>query len=150
MNTKIAIGGLIVIIFIAIGAFAFGGNTTDVVQEGDITGTSLEGSEPVNDTPDAPILPSATKTVTVTYSDTGFSPKTVMIAKGDTVRFVNESSRRMWVASDLHPTHDIYPAFDDKKAIEKGQVYTFVFDQIGTWNYHDHARASMVGTVIVK
>ena len=55
----------------------------------------------------------AARTV-VTYTDTGFAPLSVTIKKGTTVTFVNESSRGMWVASAVHPTHQLLPGFDQE------------------------------------
>jgi plastocyanin len=94
----------------------------------------------------------ATKsTITVTYSDSGFSPKSVTIKKGEAVTFVNESSGGMSVASDPHPTHTDYPGFDQFKSLEKGQKsYTFTFEKIGSWGYHNHINPSMTGTVVVE
>jgi plastocyanin len=88
--------------------------------------------------------------VFVTYTNSGFSPRTITINRGQTVRFVNNSSRNMWVASDPHPTHTIYPEFDSKRGVVSGSHYEFTFNRVGTWNYHDHLNASMTGTVIVR
>lgn len=87
---------------------------------------------------------------TVTYSDDGFSPQTVEITQGETVRFVNESSRPMWVASDDHPAHNILSTFDQFGVSGFGESYEYTFDRPGAWNYHDHVNASQVGTVIVR
>lgn len=91
------------------------------------------------------------KTGTVTYTDSGFSPKTLIVAKGGTVTFINRSSQNMWVASDPHPTHTGYPAFDQKKSVANGAVYTFIFDKTGSWNYHNHVSSPQHnGTIIVQ
>ena len=91
-----------------------------------------------------------TSSVTVVYTDEGFSPKTVEIALGETVTFVNQSSVPMWVASDIHPTHDILPTFDQFGVSGFDESYKYTFDQRGTWEYHDHVNASKVGTIIVR
>lgn len=88
--------------------------------------------------------------IVVTYSDDGFTPKEVNVAVGQTVRFVNESSGNMWVASDNHPSHEIMPEFDDKKSIVNSENYEFTFTKIGKWSYHNHVKPSAIGTVIVK
>ena len=105
-------------------------------------------------------------TVTVTYGDSGFNPASISIAAGDTVRFVNNSSHGMWVASDEHPTHTEYDGtntrehcangaatsgtFDQCAATEAGSTYSFTFPKAGTFEYHNHARASDAGTIVVK
>lgn len=91
------------------------------------------------------------ETVTVTYSDDGFSPNEVTIAKGSTVNFVNKSQMPLWVASDPHPEHTDYPEFDVMRARDQypgmGEDFSFTFDKVGTWKYHSHT-ASGDGTEI--
>lgn len=100
----------------------------------------------------------------VTYTNNGFSPSSVTINVGDTVRFVNESGRSFWPASAFHPTHTAYPdsdvnkcgtgaelnIFDACKALASGASYSFIFTEKGSWNYHDHLNASRFGSVVVK
>lgn len=100
--------------------------------------------------------------ITVVYTDTdGFTPDNLSIKVGDTVKFINNSSDRMWVASDIHPSHELYSgttlrehcpdtvemAFDQCGA---GKEYSFTFNQIGNWKFHNHARARMGGVIVVK
>ncbi|XKT74800.1 MAG: hypothetical protein ACJKTH_01810 [Patescibacteria group bacterium UBA2163] len=87
---------------------------------------------------------------TVTYTDSGFSPQTVEVRRGDTVQFVNKSSRPMWVASNEHPAHTVLPTFDQFSVSAFGESYEYTFEQEGTWEYHDHVNASELGTVIVR
>lgn len=110
--------------------------------------------------------PSATPapaTHTVTYTNNGYSPATLTVKKGDTVVFENKSSRKMWTASDVHPTHRNYPGsgiekcssagadiFDACRGFDPGENYSFTFNQVGTWQYHNHSQANHGGTVIVQ
>jgi plastocyanin len=89
-------------------------------------------------------------TITVTYNGTTFSPAQVTVMSGTTVKFVNQSNKLVWVASDPHPTHTDYPGFDAKKGLTQGQSYEFTFDKIGTWGYHNHLNPSQTGSVIVQ
>ena len=98
---------------------------------------------------------------TVIYSDTGFSPKILTIGIGDTVKFINQSKESMWVGSDVHPSHKEYvgtslkdhcpdtagTAFDQ---CGKGSAYSFTFNKLGSWDYHNHSHAGMGGTIVVK
>ncbi|HEY4511688.1 MAG TPA: hypothetical protein VJH55_02505 [Candidatus Paceibacterota bacterium] len=90
------------------------------------------------------------KEVVVKYTDLGFVPKIITINKGDTVKFVSEASRTMWPASDVHPTHLLYPEFDAEARLITGQSYSFTFSKVGTWPYHNHTNSNFGGTVIVK
>lgn len=96
----------------------------------------------------------------VEYTDSGFSPATVTVSQGETVRFVNNSSRGVWVGGDNHPTHGIYPevtendclgtSFDTCRTLQAGEFWEFTFNHKGEWGYHNHVRASEAGTVVVN
>ena len=90
------------------------------------------------------------KMETVRYTNDGFVPTQLDIQVGTMVQFVNESDTDMWVASNVHPTHDILPTFDQFGTTEKGGVYTYVFDKAGDWKYHDHINAALEGVIRVQ
>jgi plastocyanin len=85
----------------------------------------------------------------VQYSDTGFTPKVLTVKKGTAVTFSNKSSRAMWVASAPHPSHTILPEFDELVSVSNGKSYTFTFEKVGTWKYHNHMNPSDFGSVMV-
>lgn len=89
--------------------------------------------------------------MTVTYTDTGFSPKPITVKLGSIVTFMNNSSKMMWVASAPHPTHTNYPEFNAKKGSAAGESYSFTFDdKTGSFNYHNHLTPTNFGTVVVE
>lgn len=90
----------------------------------------------------------AARTV-VTYTDSGFAPATVQITQGDTVTFVNESTRGMWVASAVHPTHQLLPGFDQLKSVGMSGTYEYTFTNAGTWKYHNHVNPQDTASVVV-
>lgn len=126
--------------------------------------TTTNGQTPaVTDTITTTTTTSTTASgITVTYTNQGFSPKSVTIPLGTNVTFVNQSGGTMWVASAPHPTHQGYdgttkdqhcateyagPAsFDECSA---GNTFTFTFTKAGTFAYHNHASASDFGTVTI-
>ena len=85
----------------------------------------------------------------IRITDDGFNPQEIRITRGTKVSFVNESEVRRWPASDLHPTHTIYVAFDSQKPIAPGEEWSFVFEKTGKWNMHDHLAPYLVGTIYV-
>lgn len=101
----------------------------------------------------------AASPVIITFSDTGYSPASVTIKKGETVRYVNNSSMGTWPASANHPSHTIYPqksasdclgsSFDSCRDLKPGESWEFTFNEVGTWGYHDHSHAKFRGTVVV-
>lgn len=123
-------------------------NTTSTAQS---SSTTSEETGPIGDAPFQ---------VLVTYTENGFEPKTVNINKGDTVRFMDQSTNGMWVASNNHPTHSLYPeksasdcagsSFDTCRVLKAGEFWEFTFNKVGTWRYHNHMNPSDEGTVVVK
>lgn len=90
----------------------------------------------------------AARTV-VTYTDTGFGPASIIVKQGTMVAFVNESGKGMWVASDVHPTHQLLSGFDQKASVGKDGVYEYAFVKVGTWRYHNHINPADAGAVVV-
>ena len=107
--------------------------------------------------------PVMTKNI-IEITSAGFNPKTITIKVGDTVTFVNKDSSKHWPASDLHPVHMTYPGsdikkcdtaeaetiFDACKGLMQGEEYSFTFDRVGRWPYHDHLKPSFAGVVVVQ
>lgn len=106
----------------------------------------------------------APMTATVTYNnDSGFSPKSVSIAKGGTVTFKDEGGAPMWVASDEHPSHTEYDGtsrtahcaagYAGEKPFDQcgtGTTYSFTFTKAGSFQFHNHAAAQFSGMVVVQ
>ena len=81
--------------------------------------------------------------------DNSFEPTTAFVKVGTTVTFKNNSDQPHWVASDPHPTHTDLPGFDAKGEIAPGASYTYTFDKVGRWLYHDHLNPAFGGAVEV-
>ena len=105
-------------------------------------------------TPEPPKAPEGI----VSYTDSGFSPSTITITLGTTVKFQNNASVAMRVSSNPHPVHTSYPTtggcvgstFDSCANIAPGSSWSFTFDKAGTWGYHNHLNPGETGTVIVQ
>ncbi|KKT73460.1 MAG: hypothetical protein UW69_C0064G0005 [Microgenomates group bacterium GW2011_GWA2_44_7] len=87
--------------------------------------------------------------VTVSHQNSVFSPASVKIKAGQAVKFINEDTNPVWIASGPHPSHTNYPGFDALKGMAKGESYLFVFNKVGTWGYHNHLAPGEKGTVEV-
>ncbi|OHA98676.1 MAG: hypothetical protein A3E02_01420 [Candidatus Zambryskibacteria bacterium RIFCSPHIGHO2_12_FULL_38_34] len=150
MNKKITI--ILIIVVVILGAlFLFKNNSVAPTVQNVEETPSTDNTAPVT-SPTATIIIDATtkSTVVVTYTDSGFSPQNITIKKGDTVTFVNKSSIGMWVASGPHPTHTNYPAFDEKATVSNGGSWSFTFDLVGSWGYHNHKNSAAFGKVIIE
>ena len=102
-----------------------------------------------NPTEVPPPAPVSTAPVEIVMTDSGYTPSTVTVKKGTTVTFKNNGTKLIWPASAPHPTHTDYPAFDPKVGIAAGASWSFKFDQVGTWRYHDHLNPTRFGSVVV-
>ena len=140
--------------------------TTSTTTEGQPTTVETTASEgqTTAQTTTATTAPSGGQQIVVEIASTGFSPQTVTINKGDTVTWVNLDTEGHWPASASHPTHTVYPGssiqkcgtaeqqniFDACKDLGPEEAYSFVFNEVGEWNYHDHSSPSLFGKVIVQ
>lgn len=86
----------------------------------------------------------------VTLHEDGFKPQDLTIIQGDIVVFKNGLDKPFWPASNLHPSHTIYPEFDALEPVPPGGEWSFQFLRTGIWNYHDHIRAYYRGTITVE
>src|SRR3972149_5286734 len=121
--------------------------TAGVVNNPDETGGSVTGN-------------------VIEITSSGFSPKELTISVGETVTWVNKDAEEHWPASAMHPTHTVYPESDIKKCfdgttdkstlfdscggIPVGERWSFTFNQIGSWSYHDHIVNGLYGKIIVE
>ena len=69
-----------------------------------------------------------------------------------------------WPASALHPTHTVYPGsdiqkcgtsegdkiFDSCTGLNKGESFSFTFNEKGDWRYHDHLNPNLNGVITVQ
>ena len=97
----------------------------------------------------APAAPSATVTIDMFATDPGFAPDPVTVSKGQQVCWKNSDEEARWPASNIHPTHEIFPDFDPKQPVRSGETWCFTFNKPGIWKYHDHLYPEFVGTVNV-
>lgn len=95
--------------------------------------------------------------IEVIITDAGFAPATLEVKKGKVVTFKNLSSVDVWPASGPHPKHTGYPqkggcfdsAFDACRGLKRNESWSFQFDIVGAWNYHDHLNPGNKGVVKV-
>ena len=134
-----------------------------VAPEGGDTGsTSLGMPVPGFEGVDEMIVLSDTGERLITYTSAGFVPSSATVGKGDTVTFVNESGNDMWIASVVHPSHKVYGGTTlsnhcgdgpDNDAFDQcgtgGTTYSFTFDKVGEWKYHNHVRSADRGSITV-
>ncbi|MCE9586282.1 hypothetical protein K8R04_03110 [Candidatus Uhrbacteria bacterium] len=93
----------------------------------------------------------------VSYNGRSFAPAVLTIKKGETVRFINNSSKNMWVAA-TGSSGEVYPgsgkdcgqsAFDMCKTLKHGEFWEFTFTEKGSWSYRNNADSTNTGVIIV-
>ena len=85
---------------------------------------------------------------TIYLTKDGFSPSKVTIQEGTLIIFVNSDSVAHWPASNVHPSHDVYPEFDPKIQIDPQKQWVFIPKQ-GAWKFHDHLFPHFRGELVV-
>jgi len=162
MNPKKILLAVVVLVVVVVG-WMFLRNKSDIALE-----TPTPMASPTPDSTNSPqatplASPVASKNI-ITYTDSGYAPNLITIKKGETVTWKNESSNPMWTASAIHPLHRAYPGsdiancgtpagsnqFDACSGTASGQSWSFTFNNIGTWGYHNHLNSSKFGKVIVE
>lgn len=94
----------------------------------------------------APSADSADAAVTITAS--GYEPRTMSVKAGTKVVWTNSSGQIGNVSSVPHPTHSTYPPLN-LGDFSDGETVSLVFNEPGTYGYHNHLNASQTGTVVV-
>jgi plastocyanin len=153
---KYLLGFLVLVAGLLVGWYVRG-----TVPADEETQPTSEIQQEVSPTPEGAMEPSEEATVSggdkggvvatasVQYTDGGFAPQTITVKKGTTVVFTNRSQGGMWVASAVHPTHELLPGFDQKQSVAATGTYQYTFTLVGTWKYHNHVNPTDTGTVVV-
>lgn len=151
MDNRFWVGLAVIVILVIGGLLLLGSNT---IRPGSSQFTPGVGGGPggILSSPVASPSPSSTPSSSqniVTYSSSGFNPKTITIKVGQTVIWVNQDSA-LQIASNPHPTHTDYPPLNKVGTIAPGQMRSFTFSTAGTFGYHNHLDPRNSGEVIVE
>jgi plastocyanin len=84
----------------------------------------------------------------ITATNDGFTPNTVTIKKGQTIKIVNNSSSAIEFSSADHPTHLLDPELNMSE-LQPGESGTVTPKNVGSHGYHDHLHAEHTGTIVV-
>lgn len=82
----------------------------------------------------------------VQITSEGFSPATIKVTKGSVVRWLNEDSSKHRVLGDKPDS-----AINSDEDLKQGDDYQLMFDEPGTYTYHDPLNPNNhKGTIIVE
>lgn len=96
--------------------------------------------------------------VVVSYVGGGFEPAAVQIRQGDTVRFTNNSSGQLWVASSAGEGKSLYPGtsdcgasrFDTCRPLKPLEFWEFTFGTKGEWHFRNNTNQAHSGIIYVE
>jgi len=165
VNKRAYIAIALVVVIAVVSVLAFSGSSlqaTPAAAENapatpPVTATDTPVSSPAPETVAAPVNSNGFQYL-ISYTDGGFEPLSLLVKKGETVRFTNNSQGGLWVASVARPGATVYPgrsdcgasAFGTCAALKPGDFWEFTFDVAGTWSYKNISDSSKTGTVTVK
>ena len=158
MSNKVFFALLILAAGVLVGWFLLRGNTslTEMVQPKQHLSQSVTPTPAAKSTRDTTANGSfmgqtvekggGPERTVVTYTNYGFGPAQITVAKGTTVTFVNESDFSMKVSQSGRQT---LSGFGESAPVARGGVYEYSFSNIGTWHYYNAVRSRDTGTVVV-
>lgn len=137
---------IIAVIILGLGIWLFLGtnnNSSTTSSKATPQNTKTTHSQPEVAADNAPVA------VTISYTDSGFTPAQITVKSGDTVEIKNTSHRMLQMDSDPHPTHTDDPELN-VGTVRPGESQKFTLTTKGTWGYHNHLNASDGGKVDVQ
>lgn len=91
---------------------------------------------------------------TITITSAGVSPKSVTVASGSSVTFINNDNQPHDMSSDPHPQHTDCPEMNGVGFIQPGQTKsTNAFRTVRTCGFHNHNQPSTValqGSIVIQ
>lgn len=97
----------------------------------------------------APLTAEVKDRPVIQITDNGFSPATLKVAAGTTVRWVNKTTSPHQVGSNPYPDRTALPGLYSGEPLAPEASYEYTFEQAGNWGYHDSTKPTMNGMVIV-
>lgn len=86
----------------------------------------------------------------IAYTDKGFSPQTLEVKAGTSVRFINKSSESMRIAVVSTPGQPVYSEFAQGKSVGRDGVFDINLDKAGIWIYENLNNKVKTGIITVK
>ncbi|MGE3959147.1 MAG: hypothetical protein AB7H96_20705 [Vicinamibacterales bacterium] len=98
--------------------------------------------------------PSPAPAAVITITSAGASPRTVTVARGSQVQFVNNDSRSHQMNSDPHPDHTDCPELNQVGFLSPGSSrQTGNLNTARTCRFHDHdlpGNTSLQGAIVIQ
>jgi plastocyanin len=99
-------------------------------------------------------MPSTTPAATITITTSGVSPKSVTVARGSQVQFINNDTTFHDMESNPHPEHTDCPEINSVGFLSPGQSHqTGNLNTSRTCGFHDHdnpTNAGLQGSIVIQ
>ncbi len=82
------------------------------------------------------------ESATIVISSSGFAPSLIKVKIGTKITWFNKDLQPHWPVSDI-------AGFDAKNGLSQGETFSFVFEKVGTWKYHDQLYPTLIGLIEV-
>lgn len=152
MNNKLVLAGvgIVALILVAGAGFFFLSGRQNSSQTSSTKQTeNLTPNEPSATQEPTQETSASAKTEDIELTSSGFSPQKITIDKGTKVVWTNKSGKASTVDSSPHPVHTDYPKLN-LGSFNDGQTLELIFNEIGTFKYHNHFNPAQNGSVTVK
>ena len=83
----------------------------------------------------------------VSYSSNGFSPSNLILSKGESVRFENNTEELMWVMSE--ESKGCSEGIDEFDQCYPSKEFEYKFNEAGEWGFYNHLNKEHSGVVVV-
>lgn len=141
MNNKLVLAGLGVLALVLVAGVGF------FFLSGKQNNTQSQNNQSSETTTNAEEVTADETQVELTTS--GFSPNEITINKGAKIVWTNNGGKSATVDSSSHPVHSDYPKLN-LGSFNDGETLELIFNETGTFKYHNHLNPSQNGSVIVK
>ncbi len=143
---------VVVVAILAIGAFLLVNNKNKSTSSSSTTSSSDNSSTSGSSDNSSSSTP-ASDTVTITYTDSGFSPSSAKVKNGGQIIWVNKSGSQVQIGVNPHPTHTGDRMITNGQFtldLDDGQQTTVNVTKTGTFGYHNHLLPNDTGTITVE
>ncbi len=150
--------GVVVVAVLAILAFLFVNSNKDSSKENktidqEAADTTTESSNDNSQSSTDNTAVEVPESVTIVYTNTGFSPKSAMMKVGGSLTWTNNSDDEIQLGVNPHPGHTGDRSITGGEfvvALGKGESKTIVVSENGTFGYHNHLNPDNKGTITVQ
>lgn len=80
--------------------------------------------------------------VEINYTEKGFAPAAVTVKKGTIIVFINKAAKGAMLVEAISPSTFTQPG--------ASEVYSFIPNNAGTWNYRNRLNATASGTITAQ